>query len=99
MNYMFSSIYDEERMRLLERAISADALAAYLNPNSAYKRTFDKIRAAVRPTNNDFKDAPDKHKYTVKIQQKPFLQYDTKRDTSHTLIFVSDDALRILGDT
>ena len=42
--------------------------------------------------------APDKHKYTVTVQQMPFLRYDNKSDTSRILIFVSDDALRILGD-
>ena len=92
-------LYDEERTRLLERRISADA-AACLKPYSANKSTFDKIRAAVRPANNDFNsfDAPDKNKKTVTVQQKPFLRYDNKSDTSRILIFVSDDALRILGD-
>ena len=77
-------LYDEERTRLLERGISADAVAACLKPYSAYKSTFDKIRAAVRPENNDFNDfdVPDKNKLTRQFSRSRSSD-TTTRATSH----------------
>ena len=73
-----------ERTCLLERGISADAVAACLKPYSAYKSTFDKIRAAVRPENNDFNDfdVPDKNKLTRQFSRSRSSD-TTTRATSH----------------
>ena len=92
--------YNQAQIKLIQSGISEHTIAAKFKPFKTISNTLHKRRVNKLPTiPSDFSQLEITDEYCLTAKNQAFLRYDNKKLDNRVLIFIDDEALKILSES